>query len=208
MQTFPEVYREKNSFFHRYLSIYSSIYNDFQEKLDMRSELLAIEEAPLSLLELYAKWLGIDVDGGYLGEDILRKLLLAAPELLRKKGTRSCIEQICMILLGEKPVIAERGRMQPYVRREEKARYDSLYGESPYDVTLFLQCYVEEKKKEQLLHLLRQFKPVRCRFHIVFLEPSGLLDEHSYLDKNAVIFLQEDGRLDAAQDADGTIILQ
>ena len=34
MQTFPEVYREKNSFFHRYLSVYSSIYNDFQEKLD------------------------------------------------------------------------------------------------------------------------------------------------------------------------------
>lgn len=208
MQTFPEVYREKNSFFHRYLSVYSSIYNDFQEKLDMRGELLPIDEAPLFLLELYAKWLGIDVNGGYLGEKILRELLLAAPELLRRKGTAYCIEQLCMILLGEKPVIAERGRMQPYVRREERARYDSLYGESPYDVTLFFQCYVEEKKKEQLFHLLGQFKPVRCRLHIVFLEPVGVLDEHSYLDKNAVIFMQEEGILDAAQDADGTIILQ
>lgn len=208
MQTFPEVYREKNSFFHRYLSVYSSIYNDFQEKLDMRKELLPVEEAPLSLLELYAKWLGIDVDGGYLGEEILRNLMMAAPELLKWKGTRYCIEKLCMILLGEKPIIVERGLVQRYVQREEKVRYDSLYGDSPYDVTLFLKHRVEEKKKEQVLHLLSQFKPIRSRLHIIFLEPAGLLDEHSYLDENAIIFKQEKGMLDVAQIADGTIIIQ
>ncbi len=208
MQTFPEVYREKNSFFHRYLSIYSSIYNDFQEKLDVRSELLPVEKASLPLLELYAKWLGIDVDGGYLGEETLRSLLLEAPELLKRKGTKYCIERICMIVLGEKPTIVERGLMQKYVQRSEKKQYDSLYGESPYDVTLLLKVYVEEKKKEQLLHLLSQFKPVRSRLHIVLLEPAGLLDGHSYLDENAVIFTQKEGTLDTAQIADGTIVLQ
>lgn len=208
MQTFPEVYREKNSFFHRYVSIYSSIYNDFQEKLDMRKELLSVETAPLSLLELYAKWLGIDVKGSYLGEETLRKLLQEAPELLRCKGTRYCIERICVILLEELPTIVERNRMQRYVRRNEKVHYDNLYGDSPYDVTLLLTHYVEEKRKEQLLHLLSQFKPVRSRLHIVFLEPAGVLDEHSYMDQNAVIFTQNDGMLDAAQIADGTIILQ
>jgi len=208
MQTFPEVYRSKNSFFHRYLSIYSSIYNDFQEKLDARTELLPIEQAPLQLLELYAKWLGIDVNGGYLGEETLRALLKEAPELLRRKGTRYCIEKICVILLGEVPTIVERGMMQRYVRRSDKSRYDNLYGDSPYDVTLMLNQYVEEKKKEQLLHLLSQFKPVRSRLHIIFLEPVGILDEHSYLDQNAVIFTQNEGVLDEAQIADGTIILQ
>lgn len=208
MQTFPEVYREKNSFFHRYLSIYSSIYNDFQERLDKRQELLPVEEAPLPLLELYAKWLGVDVNGGYLGEETLRKLLLAMPELLRRKGTAGCIEKLCLILLGEKPILAERGRMQRYVRREEKEQYDRLYGEGPYDVTLLFRCHVEEKKKEQLLHLLRQFKPVRSRLYVVFLEPSGVLDEYSYLDQNAVVFMQQDGILDAQQAADGTIIIQ
>lgn len=208
MQTFPEVYRSKNSFFHRYLSIYSSIYNDFQEKLDMRTELLPIESAPLRLLELYAKWLGIDVNGGYLGEETLRKLLKAAPDLLRRKGTRYCMEQICEILLEQKPTIVERGLLQRYVKRTEKEQYDNLYGESPYDVTLMLNHYVEEKRKEQLLHLLSQFKPVRSRIHVVFLEPVGVLDEHSYLDQNAVIFTQSEGILDQAQMADGTIILQ
>lgn len=208
MQTFPEVYREKNSFFHRYLSVYSSIYNDFQEKLDRRGALLPVETAPLRLLELYAKWLGIDVNGGYLGEETLRALLMEAPELLRRKGTKYCIERICEILLGEIPVIAERSQMQRYIRRNERAQYDALYGDSPYDVTLLLKHYVEEKKKEQLLHLLSQFKPLRSRLHIVFLEPTGVLDEHSYMDQNAITFTQDEGMLDAAQIADGTIILQ
>jgi len=208
MQTFPEVYRAKNSFFHRYISIYSSIYNDFQEQLDMRKELLPVESAPIHLLEIYAKWMGIDVNGGYLGEETLRHLLQEAPELLRRKGTGYCIERICMILLGEKPTIVERSRMQRYVRRKEKEQYDNLYGDSPYDVTLMLKHYVEEKKKEQLLHLLSQFKPVRSRLHIVFLEPTGVLDEHSYLDDNAVIFTQNEGVLDVAQSVDGTIVLQ
>jgi len=208
MQTFPEVYREKNSFFHRYLSVYSSIYNEFQEKLDERRELVPVEKASLSLLELYAKWLGIDVNGGYLGEETLRNLLKEAPELLKRKGTRYCIERICMIVLGEKPTIVERGLMQRYVQRNEKKQYDNLYGDSPYDVTLLLNTYIEEKKKEQLLHLLSQFKPVRSRLHIVLLEPTGMLDEHSYLDENAIIFTQKEGMLDAAQIADGTIIIQ
>ena len=208
MQTFPEVYREKNSFFHRYLSVYSSIYNEFQEKLDERRELVPVEKASLSLLELYAKWLGIDVNGGYLGEETLRNLLKEAPELLKRKGTRYCIERICMIVLGEKPTIVERGLMQRYVQRNEKKQYDNLYGDSPYDVTLLLNTYIEEKKKEQLLHLLSQFKPVRSRLHIVLLEPTGMLDEHSYLDENAIIFTQKEGMLDVAQIADGTIIIQ
>lgn len=208
MQTFPEVYREKNSFFHRYLSLYSSIYNDFQEKLDERGELIPIETAPLPLLELYAKWLGIDVNGGYLGEEILRSLLKEAPELLRKKGTKACIRRICELLIGETPTIAERSHIARYVRNEEKEQMDYLYGDSPYDVTLLLEHYVEEKKKGQLLHLLSQFKPVRTRLHIAFLEPVGLMDEHSYLDQNAIIFTQQEGVLDMEQTPDGTIVLQ
>ena len=37
---------------------------------------------------------------------------------------------------------------------------------------------------------------------------NGILDEYSYLDKNAVMFEQGDGGLDLAQMMDGTVILQ
>ena len=67
---------------------------------------------------------------------------------------------------------------------------------------------VDEHRKEQLLHLLRQFKPIRCRLHILFLKPRGVLDEHTYLDWNAVTFSQEEGNLDASTLLDGAIILE
>ncbi len=208
MNLFPEVYREKNSVFHRYLSILSSVNNDFQDKLDHREDMLDVETAPKQLLELFLKWMGIDVDGGFLEEEDLRSLLRESGELIKYKGTRKSIERLCELFVGEKPTIVERGLMQKYVRNSELEVYDSLYGDSPYDVTLVMNNNVEEHKKEQLLHLLRQFKPIRCRMHILFMKQSGILDGHTYLDWNAVTFAQEKGNLDKSTLLDGAIILQ
>ena len=152
--------------------------------------------------------MGIDVDGGFLEEEDLRTLLRESGELIKYKGTRKSIERICELLIGEKPIILERGLMQKYVRNSEQEIYDTLYGDSPYDVTLVMSNVVEEHKKEQLLHLLKQFKPIRCRLHILFLKRRGVLDEHTYLDWNAVTFAQEEGNLDASTLLDGAIILQ
>lgn len=208
MEVFPEIYREKNSFFHRYLSIYSSIYNDFQDALEHRADQLDIRKVPKPFLEIFLKWIGIDVDGGFLEEEFLRTLLREAPELIRYKGTAKCIRQICRLFVGEEPVILEKSLMLRYERSVKQEVYDSLYGESPYDVTLMLADAVDEHKKEQLLHLLEQFKPVRCRLHILFLENRGVLDTHTYLDRNAVVFSEEEGSLDASTLADGAIVLE
>lgn len=207
MQVFPEVYREKNSFFHRYLSVFSSIYNDFQDKLDNAEYLFDVDKAPVNLLYLYAKWIGIDVSGGYLDEDTLRTLLKEAGKLLPSKGTKYAVERICEIVIGEKPIIIERCLMDNYIRKEERKHYDELYGDSPYDVTLLVKKFVDERKKEQLLHLLEQFKPIRTKLNVVFLQQSGVLDGHSYFDENAITFHQAEGMLDSEQISDGTIIL-
>ena len=207
MEVFPEIYREKNSFFHRYLSVYSSIYNDFQEVLDRRADMLDVGKASRNHLELFLKWIGIDVDGGFLEEEFLRMLLREAPELIRYKGTAKCIRQICRLFVGEEPTILEKRLMQRYAKSVEREVYDSLYGESPYDVTLMLAAAVDGHKKEQLLHLLEQFKPVRCRLHILFLENRGVLDTHTYLDRNAVVFAEEEGSMDVSTLVDGAIVL-
>lgn len=208
MEVFPEIYREKNSFFHRYLSIYSSIYNDFQDVLDHRADLPDIRKAPKEFLELFLKWIGIDVDGGFWEEPFLRALLRKAPELIRYKGTEKCIRCICSLFLGEEPVILERRLMQRYIRSAQREVYDSLYGDSPYDVTLMLSSVVDERKKKQLLHLLEQFKPVRCRLHILFLEKRSELDRYTYLDQNAVVFSDKTGNMDVSKLVDGAVVLR
>ena len=208
MSVFPEVYRERNSFFHRYLSIFSSVHNDFQDQLDHRENMLDVDKAPKRLLEIFLKWMGIDVDGGFLDEEDLRALLRESGELIKYKGTRKSIERLCELFIGEKPTILERGLMQKYVRSGEQEVYDNLYGDSPYDVTLIMTSIVDEHKKEQLLHLLRQFKPIRCRLNILFLKQRGVLDGHTYLDWNAVTFQQEEGNLDKSILVDGAIVLE
>lgn len=208
LRIFPEIYRERGSFFHRYLSVYSSVYNDFQEQITHRERMLDGNHAPPALLELYLQWLGIDVKGGFLEENVLRRLLSEAGRLLRRKGTRDSIARICRIVAGETPVIVEKSRMRPYGSAGGQAVYDMLFGSSPYDVTLLFSVRMEERKKRQLLYLLAQFQPVRCRLRIVFLERRGRLDSHSYLDRNAVIPVQTGGCLDREQALDQTVILQ
>jgi phage tail-like protein len=208
MATFPEVYRQKDSFFHRYLSIFSSIYNDFQERIDHREELLDINNASEERLILFASWLGIEINSGYLDVETLRTIVKEAGELNRCKGTKRCIERICQIMIGETPRVVERSLLERYVRTDDKEQTDMLYGDSPYDVTLMVEKPIAEKKKKQLLLLLDQYKPVRSRIRIVSLDDSGVLDGHTYLDQNAVTFEQGDGVLDDRQMMDGTIVLQ
>lgn len=207
MEVFPEIYREKNSFFHRYLSIFSSIYHDFQDVLEHREELLDVNMVPRDFLEVFLKWIGIDVGGGFLQEEFLRTFLREAPELIRYKGSAKCIRRICELFVGEEPTILERSLMQRYVRNAQQEVYDSLYGKSPYDVTLLFTIAVDEHRKEQLLRILDQFKPIRCRLRILFLENKGELDTHTYLDRNAVIFSKEEGSLDGSMFVDEAVVL-
>lgn len=208
METFPEIYRERNSFFHRYLSIFSSIYQDFQDVLDCRADLFDVGKAPKALLEVFLEWVGIDVDGGFLQEELLRALLREAPWLIRSKGSADCVKRICKLFVGEEPTVLERNLMQRYVKSAQQEVYDSLYGGSPYDVTLLFTAAVEEHRKEQLLRLLEQFKPIRCRLHILFLENRGVLDAHTYLDRNAAVFSEKQGSLDDSMFVDGTVVIQ
>ena len=76
------------SFFHRYMSIYSTLYMDFQEKIDNVADFLDINTAPAQLLPIFCGWMGLDVSGDFLTEDRLRTLVKEAYQLNRTKGTR------------------------------------------------------------------------------------------------------------------------
>ncbi len=208
MNTFPEIYREKNGFFHRYLSVFSSIYEDFQEDIEALPNILDLDTCPAELLPLYGGWLGIDVGQDFLGEDILRPLVKEAYSLNRMKGTRRVMERITEIVLGKKAMVAERNVIEDYIDQEQLADLDRLYGSSIYDVTILVQESITDVQKSQLLFLLEQFKPVRARLRIVNLKKNSMLDSYSYLDVNAGITQEGVGSLDTSQEMDGAIRLE
>ncbi len=207
MNTFPEVYRERGSFFHRYLSVFSSIYEDFQEEIEELPRLLDLDTCPAFLLPVYASWLGLAVGDNFLEEPVLRTLVKEAFSLNRMKGTKAALLRIARIVLGEDVVVLERNVMGAYIEKEEVPQMNRLYGRTAQDVTILVGRPLTEVKRSQLLFLLEQFSPVRARLHVVCLKRACVLDSYSYLDWNAMVPWQGQGRLDREQEMDGAVCL-
>lgn len=207
MEMLPEVYREYGGFFHRYLSIFSTMYIDFQNQINHVDRLLDIQEAPVELLPVLAHWMGLDVSGDFLNEQQLRLLVKEAYQLNKMKGTKTAMERLTEIILGEKAIVLEKNVICEDTQTEESKIYDSLYGDKIYDVTLLIKSYVPEKQKSQLMFLLNQFKPVRSRLLIYFLDGQSELDNHAYLDMNAWVQESENGYLDERKSLDSMILL-
>lgn len=206
-ESFPEIYRADKGFFRRFISIFSSIYNDFDKDIDQLPKLLDLDECPAECLPVFAAWLGIDISGNFLSEEKLRTLVKEAYKLNRLKGTKACLERLVEIVLGEKPMILEQNMIKAY---EEKGGFpgESLRKSSIYDVNILIRHKLMESERFQLLYLIDQFKPLRARIHLIQLREGSILDSNVYLDLNAEVERTTDASLDKAQDLSENIILQ
>lgn len=207
MAAFPEVYQERGSFFHRYISVFSSMYNDFSDKVNNVHRLLDVDRADVSLLEEYAAWFGIDIRGGFLSEERMRLFMHEIFDLVKCKGTRECLERVAQIALGERPVIIERNLLDKEGSLENRDVIDELYGDSPLDVLVLTTVRLEEQKKAQLFYFLEQFKPVRCHMNIIFLKEHGEMDKYTYLGMNARLTDVDEGSMDDSLEMDGNIAM-
>lgn len=208
MDTFPIVYRERNSFFHRFMSAFSTIYNDLDEEIEKLPELLDLDTCDAALLPTYGKWLGIDVGDGFLEENVLRALVKESYNLNKMKGTKYCLERISEIILGEKGIVVERNNVEDYLSPSQVADFNRLYGNHLSDITLLLKKSLDAITSSQLMYILEQFLPINCSLHIVELDSMGSLDGHVYLDINASIYKVGTGALDDVMHLDGNIILE
>jgi phage tail-like protein len=206
MQTFPEIYQENGGFFHRYLSIFSSIYMDFQKKIENIHEILDINTAPAQLLPMFGEWLGL-INSPFLEEERQRKLIRMLPQLNELKGSRRAVILVAELLAKSKVLLIERSRLQDFEEPEERRVYERLYGDSSYDFTLLISHAPEERLHAQLLFLINQYTPARSRANIVFLKTCGSMDSYCYLDINARMHSVSVGTLDHNRMIDGSVIL-
>lgn len=191
LRTFPQVYRTDNDFLGRYLSIFSTMYQELQERIDTLPELLDVDTAPVELLPMFASWLGLEVDEVLFSPEEIRTLLKAAPELMAWKGTRRAVEQAVRLFVQSEVYIVERNLLA-----SGQLHSEDMYGRTPYDFAVMVDAHMDEKLRLRLQFLIDQFKPVRSRGHIVFLKDCGGLDEFIYLDINGSVFRNSPGSLD------------
>ncbi|MCR5097596.1 MAG: hypothetical protein K6B14_01460 [Lachnospiraceae bacterium] len=206
MDTFPSIYRERDGFFHRFLSVFSTIYNDFEREIDDLPKLLDSDTAPPEMLLAYGRWLGLDLSGDFLSEETMRTFVREGYRLNRMKGTRACLERVLEIVLGEKVIILEQNTIRSYLE-EGEISIGTLEDSSIYDVNVLIKKKLSDTDRHQLLHLLRQFVPLRSRIHLIRLKDSGVLDTDIYLDMNAVLAEESYGVFDEDMEMDDDIIL-
>lgn len=184
---FPEIYRERNSFFHRYLSVFSGMYYELQEKTEEFERNINVDTAPMEMLPILASWMGLDIHGDYMDEAAMRTIVREAYELNKKKGTKAALERVVSIVLGEKAIIKEN-----VVENSD----------SELEITVLIHTDVEQNRKAGILYLLRQFKPVRASLKIDWLRQNGRIDENTYVDLNAAIMDGKNKCLDSNESYD------
>ena len=189
--TFPEVYQERNSFFHRYMSIFSSIFNDIGEENERLYEMLDLDKCSADLLEMYGSWFGIDLKGGFLPENVLRNIVKEAYQLNRMKGTKWGLQRILEIMKLEDFVILE----------------NRLTGGDVFDVTILIKEKLTEELRHQIMFLLNQFKPIRTNIRLLQMQKDAVMVSNSYLDMNATIPGEKHVVLDEEAIYDGAITL-
>lgn len=203
MNTFPEVYRQHGSFFHRYMTVFSSIYLDFQQSIDSLYQYLDPRTAPARMLPVLAGWLGVDTGAEQFDEDTLRLLVMEAPEFNRQKGSRYVIERIACIVLKCSVMIVERSALQEKTKAE-KMIYDRLYGESSYGFTVLAAGVCGEASKSRFFCLADQLKPLRSHMNFVCLEDGVRLDGYCYLGINSRLSESKKGAADLGIPMDGS----
>ena len=207
MQTFPEIYQERGSFFHRYMSIFSSLYGEVQEEIDNVTQWIDPDTAPEQLLFMYLDWLGLRLEGELLQGEVLRKLLKEVFHLNSIKGTKQALKQLIQLMLNEEAVIVERNLLKEAGDREELMLYNRLYGDSKYDITVLLNRMPDDKLHAQMMSILGQFVPVRVKLHLVFFKDCNELDSYCFLDRNAVLGKDRNKKTDDNVTLDSSIML-
>ena len=206
MEAFPSVYRRRDSFFHRFLSVFSSVYNDVGYEIEKLPELLDADKCPRECLRVYAGWLGIDLSGDFLSEEAERLFVKEGYMLNRTKGTKACLARVIEIVTGEKPVILENNTIKEYLEKGEMSESELIAG-GIYDVNILIQKTLSDTDRQQMIYLLNQFKPLRSRLHLIQLRDTPTLDDEVYMDMNAIIAGDTYGVMDDDMELTDDIIM-
>jgi phage tail-like protein len=149
--------------------------------------LVDADTAPKEALPILAGWLGLDSDEGALSEAQFRLLLKAAFDMIRAKGTRRAVHDVLSVFLDRPFYIIEQRRAKEIMAERDREVCERLYGDSSFDLTVLVGHEPDERLRDGIKYLIRQFAPLRTRAEIIFLENTSRLDDYTYCDINACV---------------------
>lgn len=166
----PEIYQGSNQeFLERFLSIFQSLYEDFETRIRKDTSWLDLLVVDQEMLNWLAGW--IDVENGHLWTaEHLRQYLMEGAALFGRRGTARGLIRMVEIFTGETPYLVEA---EP--------------GEDPHWFTLFLKESViaDARSYRAVERIIREGKPADMEVNLVPLRPYLFLDRDTYLGINS-----------------------
>jgi phage tail-like protein len=188
----PAVYQEEDSskdFLARFLSLFGTLFDSLEEQIDSMAKQFDRERIQGKQLRWLGSWLGLDSDEHW-SDEWVRRLIRAAPELYRYRGTRRGIGKLVETVTGMPPIIVEPFQFKA-MRDNAELRWltDRLYSENPHTFTVLLHQSQAPTDKERVLlrGLVEEHKPAFTEMRLVWLQPWMYLDLHTYLGINTVL---------------------
>ena len=188
----PAVYQEDESsrdFLERFLSLFGTFLQGMEEEIERVDRIFDPQAVSGPFLSWLAGWLGISVDENW-SEEQLRNLLIAAPMLYKKRGTREGMEDMIAIYTGEKPFIVEHFQYK-YLQETLglKELMSQLYGQEPYAFSVLIrqERLSSTAQLATLQKIIDEEKPAFTEGRLVILEPWIYMDMHSYLGINTYL---------------------
>lgn len=191
----PAIYQSagREDFLGRFLGLFESVYEDFEEKIADSAKQLDPRAANPEFLHWLAKWVGIS--NAHLWPDEKLRILLSG--IVRKnliRGTRDYMEHLVGTFTGERPFFLEYGDIEHY-RGNDKA-YRTLvesYAHDPYEVSVFVREQAAPSLREQhaLKKMIEDMKPAHIHIHLIILRPGIYLGQNVYVGVNSVLVLYE-----------------
>lgn len=166
----PEPYQGANQeFLERFLSIFQSLYEDFEARIRKDTSWLDLVAVDKGMLNWLAGW--IHAENGYLWtEEKLRQYLLEGAALFGQRGTARGLIRMVELFTGETPYLVERERE-----------------DAPHWFTLFLkeQVIADARSYRAVERMIREGKPADLEVELVPLRSYVFLDRDTYLGINS-----------------------
>lgn len=202
----PATYQENEQgrdFLERFLSISETFFSDLEEKIDGITSYFDPAAVPEGFLSWLSSWLAVTDYDRWPAQKI-RALLLRAPQLYRKRGTREGLEAMISLYLSRvsenglvvdgseaKPIIVESFQVRAGASVDD-AIWGDLFGTDPYSFCVLLRP--EQVPTGQDLNAVKRIvefeKPAYTRAGVKVLQPWFFLDWHTYLGFNTYLTRQ------------------
>lgn len=191
LEYLPELYLKAGSFTERFLSIFTDIYCELEEKIDKSAELYDPEICPEEFVEWLGEWISAE-NMHLFPDDKKREYLLAMPRLSMCRGTLRGLRELLELYCGSKVFIVECYHVGRYFSScKDLAR---LYPGGRF--TVWILCSPTKSKTDVLEEITEAQLPVNITAKIKLLANITELNNYCYLGVNSVLAGTRRGALD------------